>query len=67
MKKKLCDRYLIFCPAIRTCSKLYTMFRIMFKKESIQLLEHIEIYHFKTTYDVKTLVKEDMNKENGKI
>lgn len=31
-KKEQCDRYLVFCPAIRTCSKLYTMFRITFKK-----------------------------------
>lgn len=66
-KKELCDRYLIFCPAFRTCSKLYTMFRIMFNKENIQLLEHIEMYHSKTTDDVKKLVKEDMNSENGKI
>lgn len=39
----------------------------MFNKENIQLLEHIEMYHSKTTNDVKKLVKEDMNSENGKI
>ncbi|XP_061171628.1 uncharacterized protein LOC133181101 [Saccostrea echinata] len=65
-KKELCDRYLIFCPSIRTCSKLYTMFRIMFK-ENVKLIDHIEMYHSKTTDDVKQLVKEDMSKENGKI
>lgn len=43
------------------------MFRIMFNKENIQLLEHIEMYHSKTTNDVKELVKEDVNSENGKI
>ncbi|XP_061170547.1 ATP-dependent DNA helicase RecQ-like [Saccostrea echinata] len=65
-KRELCDRNLIFCPAIRTCSKLYTMFRIMFK-ENVKLIDHIEMYHSKTTDDVKQLVKEDMSKENGKI
>lgn len=39
----------------------------MFNKENIQLLERIEMYHSKTTDDVKKLVKEDMNSENGKI
>lgn len=36
------------------------MFRIMFK-ENIQFLDHIGMYHSKTTDDVKQLVKEDMN------
>lgn len=39
----------------------------MFNKENIQLLEHIEMYHSKTTDDEKKIIKEDMNSEIGKI
>lgn len=40
------------------------MFRVI-SKENIQLLEHIEMHHSKTTDDLKQLVKVDMDTENG--
>ncbi|KAK3098480.1 hypothetical protein FSP39_019865 [Pinctada imbricata] len=65
-KKELSDRFLIFCPTIRTCSKLFTMFRINFKN-NMKLIDYIEMYHSKTPDDVKEYVRDDMSKVNGKI
>lgn len=61
-----CEQYLIFCPAISTCSKLYKIFRIKFK-ENVELLDHVEMYHSKTPDDVKQLVTDDMGNEKGII
>lgn len=51
-KKELCDRYLICCPAIRTCSKLYTMFRIMFMNYVV----------FKKTFNSLSILKSIIQK-----
>lgn len=61
-----CEQYLIFCPAISTCSKLYKIFRIKFK-ENVELLDHVEMYHSKAPDDVKQLVTDDMGNEKGII
>lgn len=62
-KKELFDRYIIFCPSIKLCSEVYTMFRL----EVNSCIDHINMYHSKTTDAVKETLREDMSKENGKI
>ena len=62
-KKQSCRRCVIFCPSIKACSELYTMFRLNVNS----CMGHINMYHSKTTDTVKEEVKEDMKKENGQI
>ena len=62
-KKQLCNRYVIFCPSIKACSEVYTMFRL----EVNSCMEHVNMYHSKTTDTVKEAVKDDMSREDGAI
>lgn len=61
-KGEKCDRYLIFCPSIKSCSDVYSCFRL----EGINS-EYIEMFHSKTIEQVKENIKTDMQKPDGRI
>lgn len=62
-EKEKCERYLIFCPSLKLCSDLYTMFRL----ETGHDIKFIEMFHSCTDDSVKERVKTDMNDVHGKI
>ena len=64
-KKEKCDRFLVFCTSIKTCSDLYTMFSI--DVSDSDCIKYVQMYHSKTPDDVKDLIKEDMSKDDGTI
>ena len=60
-KKENCERFLIFCPSIKLCSQVFTMFRLELNSE----IKHIEMYHSKTTENMKERIKHVMDDPNG--
>jgi ATP-dependent DNA helicase RecQ len=62
-KKDKCERCIIFCPSIKLCSDVYTMFRLELKDD----IKFVQMFHSMTVDDVKEEVRADMNLSSGKI
>lgn len=62
-KKQDCQRYIIFCPSIKICSGVYTMFRLTLGLN----IKYVQMYHSQTTDTIKESIKQDMKDENGLI
>nr|XP_034333442.1 ATP-dependent DNA helicase hus2/rqh1-like [Crassostrea gigas] len=61
--KELCERILIFCPSIKTCSELFSAFRMKLG----HIIKHVDMFHSQTPDTVKERIKEDMSVESGNI
>ncbi|XP_052778119.1 ATP-dependent DNA helicase RecQ-like [Mya arenaria] len=62
-EKDTCERYIIFCQSIKSCSEIFTMFRLQLGLE----IHYIEMFHSNTSDEVKENVKKNMNDINGSI
>ena len=56
-------RHIVFCPSIKLCAEVYSTFRIHVPER----MEYVQMFHSCTTDAVKDALREDMEKENGKI
>lgn len=63
IEKDSCQRFIIFCQSIKTCSEIFTMFRLELGKD----IQYIEMFHSNTSDLVKENVKKDMSDTNGSI
>ena len=63
-KEGSCDRYIVFCPSIALCSKVFTAFSLLIGNEKIK---HVEMYHSKTTDQTKEKIRKDLSDQNGKV
>jgi ATP-dependent DNA helicase RecQ len=63
-KQELCDRYIVFCPSIALCSKVFTAFRLEIGNKKIK---HVEMYHSKTTDQTKEKIRKDLNDPSGQV
>ena len=62
-KKEKCDRHLIFCTSIKSCSEIYTMLHLELKSD----IQFVQMYHSMTVENVKEDIKQDLANRNGKI
>jgi len=62
-QKQDCDRVIVFCTSIKTCSDLFTMLRL----ELGCHIRYVEMYHSSTTDSVKEDVKKDLANALGMI
>ncbi|XP_052678559.1 uncharacterized protein LOC128159483 [Crassostrea angulata] len=61
--KELCERFLIFCPSIKTCSELFSALRMKLG----HIIKHVDMFHSQSPDTVKEKIKEDMSVESGNI
>ena len=64
LEKQQTGRVLVFCPSIKLCGELYTLFRMELDKLT---LSHVDMYHSCTTENVKEKIRNDMEQSNGNI
>ena len=63
-KKDHCERHIIFCPSIKICSDVYTMFRL---ELGLLNIRHVQMFHSMTVDEVKEEVRVDMNTADGTV
>lgn len=61
-KQENCERYLIFCQSIKSCSDIFTAFRLEGVNTNL-----IEMFHSKTVEAVKEKIKMNMQDPDGQI
>ena len=64
LEKQQTGRVLVFCPSIKLCGELYTLFRMELDEST---LSHVDMYHSCTTENVKEKIRNDMEQSNGNI
>ncbi|XP_060596155.1 ATP-dependent DNA helicase RecQ-like [Ruditapes philippinarum] len=62
-KEEKCDRYLVFCTSIKSCSEIYTMLHLELESD----IQFVQMYHSMTVKNVKEDIKQDLGNKDGKI